>query len=175
MKLSTVLSSLVGSIMYTSLLASASGIPGRGKGGNKEIVGGVVVRPTDKYPFVVNILYDGEMHCGGAMVGPSTIITASHCTMGMRDRPIPVSALTVFVNRHNMTKKPEDEGKFIFIELFVMELSLKLTLRIDSIQAPSSTKSSKPFLTLNTAPKILFVTTSPYGKSHPKILAKPPP
>jgi secreted trypsin-like serine protease len=106
---------LVSTLFSTSILVSGSGIPGRGgKNGKQEIIGGVVVRPANKYPFIVNILYDGEMHCGGTMVGPSTIVTASHCTMGIRDRPIPVSSLSVFVNRYNMTKKPEEESKFLY-------------------------------------------------------------
>jgi trypsin len=45
------------------------------------IVGGAPADPA-QWPFVVAIFRKGQLHCGGAVIGPSRILTAGHCVDG---------------------------------------------------------------------------------------------
>lgn len=69
------------------------------------IVGGKEAVPYS-YPFMVSIQNkDSERHfCGGALISPSTVITAAHCTKYKSAR-----SLQVVVGEHNLSKKTGNE------------------------------------------------------------------
>jgi trypsin len=39
------------------------------------------VTPKFKYPWIVSMQKDGSHFCGGTLLNPTTVITASHCTV----------------------------------------------------------------------------------------------
>ncbi|GFT71636.1 serine protease grass [Trichonephila clavipes] len=47
------------------------------KGGR--VINGKVVKPMNKYPWIVPVIIDKKIRCGGAIISKKYILTASHC------------------------------------------------------------------------------------------------
>ncbi|KAI9299018.1 trypsin-like serine protease [Neoconidiobolus thromboides FSU 785] len=71
---------------------------------NDRIVGGTVVSPSFKYPWIVSLQSNGRHFCGGIILNPTTVLTAAHCSQNS-----PLSA-TVNVHRHNLQQSAGAEG-----------------------------------------------------------------
>lgn len=73
-----------------------------------KIVGGAVVNPPFKYPWIVGLFEGGltsvDHFCGGSVIDDTHILTAAHCTVG-----IPKTGIFVQVHRHDLTESPENE------------------------------------------------------------------
>jgi trypsin len=76
------------------------------------IVGGQVVNPPFKHPFMVYIFMlpgDGTWHsCGGTLYNSNTVITAAHCAQWLP------SAYSVQAHRHNIYLPPSVENSTIY-------------------------------------------------------------
>jgi len=83
---------------FAILPASAQGVP-KGSGpegtGHREprIVGGEVA-PGGAYPFAVALLTEAGLHCGGSIIGATTVLTAAHCIDGLLPERVEVLAGT---------------------------------------------------------------------------------
>ncbi|XP_050714837.1 tryptase-2-like isoform X2 [Eriocheir sinensis] len=68
----------------------ASGTSGRctcGQSNDKRIVGGQMVTPPFKYPWLVGLLaqnYRSKFYCGGTIISPQFVLTAGHCLYSQR-------------------------------------------------------------------------------------------
>ncbi|KAI9299000.1 trypsin-like serine protease [Neoconidiobolus thromboides FSU 785] len=68
------------------------------------IVGGTVVSPAFKYPWLVSIQVNGNHFCGGIILNQDTVLTAGHCS---QEDP---SSYVVNVHRHNLQQSAGAEG-----------------------------------------------------------------
>ena len=80
----------------------------------QRIVGGFVVSPAGKFPFMVSLQFGGLGHfCGGSLVRPDVVLTAAHCVDDASLDAVRNSTgggLTVHVGRHNMeAASPTDD------------------------------------------------------------------
>lgn len=78
---------LVGAV--ASLLLLFVPVPGAGA-----VVGGDEAEPGE-WPWQVAVLEDGELVCGGSLVGLDVVVTAAHCTDGTRAVDLSVAAGSV--------------------------------------------------------------------------------
>lgn len=85
-----------------SVAASAAAVE-HGKGIASKIIGGYDV-PDGRFPFMASIqvkLDDGDFHgCGGSLISPRLVLTASHCIRGYADA---VDKLAVVVGRTSLS------------------------------------------------------------------------
>ena len=78
-----------------------------GEGMTPKIVGGVVVDPPFKYPWIVSLSFLDNHYCGGSVIDSTHILTAAHCVI---DPMYPMEFISVQVHRHDLTASPTDEG-----------------------------------------------------------------
>jgi secreted trypsin-like serine protease len=63
---------------------------------HSSIVGGGPANPA-QWPYAVAIFRKGHMHCGGAVIGPTKVLTAGHCVAGFN-----LARFQVIVGRPNL-------------------------------------------------------------------------
>lgn len=63
---------------FWAAFAAQCGRPSNANGPVGRIVGGYDVGYY-KYPWMATLVKDGEVCCGGSLVGPKTVVTAAHC------------------------------------------------------------------------------------------------
>lgn len=63
------------SLLVSSLAVQISALPTQ-----DEIVGGIVVTPKFKYPWLVSLQSENLHFCGGTLLNPTTVVTAAHCS-----------------------------------------------------------------------------------------------
>jgi len=74
--------------------------------GENLIVGGVEVQPEFKYPWTADLFYKvGGHFCGGSLINSTWILTAAHCSTGMRP-----SSVGVQVHRHDLSSSANSES-----------------------------------------------------------------
>ncbi|KXN68404.1 putative trypsin-like serine protease precursor [Conidiobolus coronatus NRRL 28638] len=72
------------------------------------MIGGNEVNPAFKYPFMMSIMFDDFLYCGGTLYNANTVITAAHCSFET------ASNYTVQSHRHNRTKTAAEEGGKVY-------------------------------------------------------------
>ncbi|KAM4771080.1 serine protease 56 [Rhinophrynus dorsalis] len=76
-------------------------------GANGRIVGGSITSPGS-WPWLVNIRFNGEMMCGGVLLGYMWVLTAAHCFTGNLNE----LHWTVVVGQYDLTKQGDGENIF---------------------------------------------------------------
>lgn len=86
--------SLFPSLSFSSLLPSAlyTRRPACGVPNVNRIVGGTVVR-INKYPWTAQLITNGFLFCGGALINDRYVLTAAHCVLGQKASSLSVRLL----------------------------------------------------------------------------------
>jgi trypsin len=78
-----------------SLVSGATASPAAPRA-HSSVVGGSRADPA-QWPFVVAIFRKGHLHCGGAVIAPTRVLTAGHCVNGFN-----VARFQVVIGRPNL-------------------------------------------------------------------------
>jgi V8-like Glu-specific endopeptidase len=68
------------------------------------------VTPKFKYPWVVSMQKDGSHFCGGTLLNPTTVITASHCTVIWES----TQGLLIKSHKYDLTANDDEEESLTF-------------------------------------------------------------
>src|SRR5215208_2970637 len=52
------------------------------------IIGGDPVQTNTDYPFMVQVLYNGKLICGGTLLDNDSVLTAAHCATDEKGNPL---------------------------------------------------------------------------------------
>ena len=90
---------LVGAFICTALATLSSLVSA------SPVVGGKTLKNQNKYEFMMAIVNDDNFECGGSLIGKNLMITAAHCSTGVK-----LSKLRVLANRLNLKKTNAQEA-----------------------------------------------------------------
>ncbi|XP_010868487.2 urokinase-type plasminogen activator [Esox lucius] len=84
-----------------------------------KVVGGNVVS-IEAQPWMAAIFIDNRYQCGGSLIAPCWVLTATHCLIGDDDEVMSAQLMTVYLGRSSIVKNDSiREQKFSVEQLFV--------------------------------------------------------
>lgn len=69
--------------------ASAHAEAGKGPLARSSVIAGSKAQIAH-YPYIATVLRKGKLHCGGAVIAPTKVLTAAHCLIGFKARKLAV-------------------------------------------------------------------------------------